>query len=248
MIGKKIRLRRIFKEDRRTLIVAMDHGIALGPLSGIEDPLKTIRRVIRGGPDALLLNPGILRIAYRELTGKASIIMNVKSGLMDYKEVVKEAIRLGADAIKVMVFTHVPEEAENINSLCELAMVCEEWGIPLMAEMYPKTEKRYDAEVIARVARIAAEAGADFVKTFYTGDKMSFSKVVESCPIPVVILGGPKIESDEKLFSMVRDALDAGACGVVFGRNIWQREDPEAIVRLLIKLIHRKSNKPNLAR
>jgi len=238
LAGKEIRLGRIFREDGRTLIVAMDHGIALGPLPGIENPLRTIRRVIKGGADAIMLNPGILRMASSEVAGKVSTIMSVSSELVDYEEVVKEAIRLGADAIKVMVFTHVPEEAENINSLCELAMICEEWGLPLMAEMYPKIEKRCSAEVIAKVARIAAEAGADFVKTFYTGDKRSFAKVVESCPIPVVILGGPKIESDEELFSMVRDALDAGARGVAFGRNIWQRENPEAVVRSLAKLIH----------
>ncbi|RLG48430.1 MAG: fructose-bisphosphate aldolase, partial [Thermoproteota archaeon] len=197
MAGKEIRLRRIFGEDGRTLIVAMDHGIALGPLPGIEDPLEAIRKVVRGGPDALMLNPGILRMASTELAGKAAAIMSVSCGLIDYEVVVEEALRLGADAIKLMVFTHVPGESDNINSLCELAMICDEWGVPLMAEMYPKTENRYKAEVIAKVTRIAAEAGADLVKTFYTGDKESFRRVVESCPIPLVILGGPKVESDE---------------------------------------------------
>lgn len=241
MAGKEIRLGRIFREDGRTLIVAMDHGIALGPLPGIENPIRTIERVIKGGADALMLNPGILRMASSEVAGKVSTIMSISSGLVDYEEAVKEAIRLGADAIKIMVFTHVPEEVENINSLCELAIICEEWGLPLMAEMYPKTKDRYNAEIIAKVSRIAAEAGADFVKTFYTGDKRSFAKVVESCPRPIVILGGPKIESNEKLFSMVKDALDAGARGIAFGRNIWQTENPETVVKSLAKLIHGKS-------
>jgi len=240
MAGKEIRLRRIFREDGRTLIVAMDHGIAMGPLPGIENPIETIRKVIRGGPDAIMLNPGILRLAYTELAGKVSAIMSVSCGLMDYEEVVKEALRLGADAIKLMVFTNVPEEAENINSLYELAAICDEWGLPLMAEMYPKDENKYEEKVIAKVARVAAEAGADFVKTFYTGDKDSFKGVVKSCPVPIVILGGPKVESDKKLFSMVRDALDVGASGVAFGRNIWQREHPEEMVSLLAEIIHGK--------
>ena len=240
MYGKKVRLSKIFRDDGKTLIVALDHGMAFGPLPGMTDPLDVIGKVLKGNPDALLLSPGLLRLSAGSL-GKVSAIMSINCGLKDYNSIVREALRLGADAIKLMVFTHGPDEAENLKSLYELSIACEEWGLPLLAEMYPRTKDRCKGEVIAKVARIAAEAGADFVKTFYTGDKKSFKKVVDACPVPVIILGGPKIESDEEMFNMVRDALDAGARGVAFGRNIWQRRNPGAMVKKLAELIHEES-------
>jgi len=113
--------------------------------------------------------------------------------------------------------------------------------MPLMAEMYPR-EKNLDPDVVARAARIAFEVGADIVKTFYTGEGESFRAVVQSCPLPILILGGPKVESDEQLLRMVRDALDAGAAGIAFGRNVWQRDNPVAAVKALRAMVHEGSS------
>ncbi len=118
---------------------------------------------------------------------------------------------------------------------------CHEWGMPLLAMMYtrgPKIKNGYDVKVVKHAARIGAELGADIIKVNYTGDAKSFEEVVKGCPVPVVIAGGEKIESDEDLLNMVRGSLDAGGSGVSIGRNAFQHDDPIKITRAISGLVH----------
>ena len=113
--------------------------------------------------------------------------------------------------------------------------------MPLLAMMYPRGKKigdEYSPEAVAHAARVGAELGADIVKTNYTGDHDSFCLVVESCPVPVVIAGGPRVESEMDLLSMVEGAINAGARGVAMGRNIFQSEDPTLITRRICAVVH----------
>ncbi|MFH7836545.1 MAG: fructose-bisphosphate aldolase, partial [Candidatus Aenigmatarchaeota archaeon] len=137
------------------------------------------------------------------------------------------------------------EEHEMISSLGELADECDKWDIPLIAMMYPRGQRiknEFDPEIVAHVARIGAELGADIVKTVYTGSSESFRKVVNSCPVPIVIAGGPKVENDKQVLEMAKGAMDAGAIGVTFGRNVFQHENPKAIVKALASIVFRKNN------
>jgi fructose-bisphosphate aldolase/2-amino-3,7-dideoxy-D-threo-hept-6-ulosonate synthase len=123
--------------------------------------------------------------------------------------------------------------------LQKLGMVsdkCDEWSVPLVAMMYPRGENiknPHDPDIVAHAARVGAEAGADVVKAVYTGDADSFKRVVRSCPVPIVIAGGPKASTDREILEMCEGAITAGAKGVTFGRNIFQHKNPPAIVRSL---------------
>ena len=120
---------------------------------------------------------------------------------------------------------------------------CHKWNMPLLAMMYPRGEKikdPHDPEIVAHVARIGADFGADIVKTVYTGDVDSFTKVVKGTPVPIVIAGGPKAKTDLDILKMTEDAIQAGAKGVTYGRNIFGHKTPEKMVQALAAIIFRK--------
>jgi len=122
---------------------------------------------------------------------------------------------------------------------------CDEWNVPLLAMMYPRGENiknPYDPEIVAHVTRIGAEAGADIVKSVYTGDLESFRSVVKRCPVPIVIAGGPKSKTDADILEMCSNAIEAGAQGVTFGRNIFQHANPSSLVKALYEIIIDKKN------
>jgi fructose-bisphosphate aldolase / 2-amino-3,7-dideoxy-D-threo-hept-6-ulosonate synthase len=153
---------------------------------------------------------------------------------------VEEALRLGADAVSVHINIGAKEEPEMLYNLGMISDKCDEWNIPLIAMMYPRGEtikNQYDPEILAHTARIGAEAGADIVKSVYTGEVNSFRKVVKSCPVPIVIAGGPKAKTDKDIVEMCFGAMEAGAKGVTFGRNIFQHRNPPAIIRALSNII-----------
>ena len=154
---------------------------------------------------------------------------------------VGEAVRLGADAISVHINVGGSErEPEMLEKLARVAEECDALGMPLLAMMYPRGKNvpnGMDADALAHVARVGAELGADIVKCPYSGDSESFRKVVEGCPVPVVIAGGPKCESDRDVLEMVKGAMEAGAAGVSLGRNVFQHPRPGAMVRALRAVI-----------
>ncbi|MCX9075758.1 MAG: 2-amino-3,7-dideoxy-D-threo-hept-6-ulosonate synthase, partial [Candidatus Methanoperedens sp.] len=155
---------------------------------------------------------------------------------------VEEAIKMGADAVSVHINIGSLTEAEQLKKLGCVAEQCDTWGMPLIAMMYPRgkdIKNQNDAELVAHVARVGAELGADIIKTNFTGDKDTFRKVVEGCPVPVVMAGGPKTNTDEEFLRMVRDAIDAGGRGVAIGRNVFQHENPTAMTRALTLIVHK---------
>jgi fructose-bisphosphate aldolase/2-amino-3,7-dideoxy-D-threo-hept-6-ulosonate synthase len=153
---------------------------------------------------------------------------------------VEEAIRLGADAVSLHINIGAKEEPEMLQKLGMVADKCDEWSVPLVAMMYPRGENiknPHDPEIVAHAARVGAEAGADVVKAVYTGDVDSFKGVVRSCPVPIVIAGGPKASTDREILEMCAGAMSAGAKGVTFGRNIFQHKNPPAMVRALNRIV-----------
>ena len=164
---------------------------------------------------------------------------------------VEEALRLGADGVSLHINIGGKEEPEMLEQLGITAEQCHKWNMPLLAMMYPRGENiknPHDPEIVAHVARIGAECGADIVKTVYTGDIDSFARVVKSVPVPVVIAGGPKAKTDRDILQMTEDAMKAGAKGVTYGRNIFAHKNPEKMVQALAAIIFKKETAEEAAK
>jgi len=254
-IGKKLRLSRIFPEDGHAMIVAMDHASVFGPMAGLEKPGEIINKVIEGGADAIMTTFGVIRQFCYLMQGRVAIILRIDGGPTSYGlegfltkgewnllYSVEEAVKLGADGVMAMAFLGVPGEGTILKGLANVAEKCQDWGMPLVAETLPIPSERikdpYDAEHVSVAARVGQEYGADFIKTYYTGSPESFGKVTESCAIPVLIAGGPIMESPKDVLEVVKGTMDSGGRGVVFGRNIWQYKDPTAMTRAVARMIH----------
>jgi len=249
-IGKSIRMERIVdRESGRSVIVPMDHGVTAGPIYGLTDMRSAINAVADGGANAVLLHKGIVISGHRGYGKDIGLIIHLSAstslGPDPLNKViiatVEEAIRLGADAVSVHVNVGAETEAEMLEALGVTTQVCEEWSMPLLAMMYPRGKKvknEHDPEVVMHAARVGAELGADVIKTNYTGDPDSFKEVIRSCPVPVIIAGGPKADTDAELMKMVEDAISAGASGVSIGRNVFQHKDPADMTRAMSKVVH----------
>jgi len=250
MIGKRIRLERIIdRNSRKTVIIPMDHGVTVGPVDGLTDMRDAISKVVAGGANAILMHKGIVRAGHRGTGGDVGLIIHLSGGTSlspdpNAKELVctvEEAIKLGADAVSIHINLGAETDRDMLSQLGFISEACMEWQMPLVAMMYtrgPKIEDEYDVKYVKHAARVGAELGADIVKVVYTGDAKSFRQVVEGCPVPVVIAGGAKMDSDEDIFKMVEGALAAGAAGVSIGRNAFQHKKPEKMVAALCKMVH----------
>jgi predicted phospho-2-dehydro-3-deoxyheptonate aldolase len=250
MIGKMIRLERIIdRNSRRTVIIPMDHGVTVGPIEGLADMRTTVSKVVAGGANAILMHKGMVRAGHRGAGKDVGLIIHLSAGTSmspdpNAKELVctvEEAIRLGADAVSVHINLGAETDKEMLGQIGYISERCLQWQMPLVAMMYtrgPKIKDEYDVENVKHAARVGAELGADIVKVPYTGSVETFTEVVQGCPVPVVIAGGPKMDSDEDIFKMVDGALKAGAAGLSIGRNAFQHENPEKIVQALCKMVH----------
>ncbi len=254
MIGKMIRLERIIdRNSRRTVIIPMDHGVTVGPIEGLADMRAAVSKVVAGGANAILMHKGVVRAGHRGAGKDVGLIIHLSAGTSispdpNAKELVctvEEAITLGADAVSVHINLGAETDKEMLRQLGYVSRQCSQWQMPLVAMMYargPKIKDEYDVENVKHAARVGAELGADIVKVPYTDSIDSFREVVQGCPVPVVIAGGPKMDSDEDIFKMVAGALKAGAAGVSIGRNAFQHKKPDKIVQALSKMVHKKAS------
>lgn len=234
--GKIIRSKTIFREDGKTVIVAMDHSFFMGNVPGLEDYLDALKKVARGGADAVITSYGMILRHCREIPSDLGLLMSLP--MPQDPSYVRTAASVGAHGIK---FTHFGSltDTEKLKVLVPLGEECRNYGLVYLAEIVPTDEKGTQVmEDVPSAARIGAEAGADLIKTAYTGTVETFRKVTEICPVPVVILGGPKMDSDRSILETVKGAIYAGGAGVAFGRNIFQHRDPTAITRAICKIVH----------
>ncbi len=244
--GKKRRLRRIFQKDNRTVIVPMDHGVSMGPIKGITNMQNIIDQLLKGGVDAVVLNKGIAKRVNIDNAGlivHLSAISNLTPNANNKVQVstVQEAIRIGADAVSVHVNVGAQDEDKMLQKLGRVADECDIYGMPLLAMMYPrgpKIQNEHAVEVVAHAARLGAELGADIIKTNYTGDVESFKTVVEGCPVPIIIAGGPKCKTEKETLQMAWESIKAGSAGLSIGRNVFQHENPTLMVKALSTIVH----------
>jgi DhnA family fructose-bisphosphate aldolase class Ia len=214
----------------------MDHAIAPNPVSGLEKPLDMIQKVAEAGADAVIVSLGIAERFCKEIPRNIGLIITIQPD----PRFIPIVTKIGADAVKNTFFGSL--EDKELNLLYLLAVTCQEWGMPFLSEIVPMDVKNrkfiYDVEKLKVAARMAAEFGADYVKTSFTGNEETFKKVVENCPIPIVTLGGAKMDNDQAILETVKGTIGAGGAGIAFGRNIFQHRDPAAITRAIAKIIH----------
>ena len=249
MYGKSIRMERI--TDRRTgnaVIVPMDHGISSGPLSGLIDMKQTVDDVSNGGATAVLMHKGLIRYSYRQSGRDVGLIMHLSAstnlGPSANSKVqittIEEAIKYGADAVSIHINFGSEDEPSMLESAGEISKQCNDWGMPLVVMAYPRgpqIKNQYDPEAIAHCARASAELGADIVKVSYTGDIDTFREVCRGALAPVVIAGGPKMNSDMDILNMVPDSIEAGGHGVSIGRNVFQHRDVKGMMSAISDIV-----------
>jgi DhnA family fructose-bisphosphate aldolase class Ia len=238
-------MRRIFGSDDKTVIVAMDHGNYLDkPMAGVSDPSKVIRECAAAGADAVLTTFGTA-VRSGDALGRIGLILAVNDDAPNTSVAVESALRLGADALKVILSPFSGNKVNQAN--CErLGLDCVAWGLPYLVETIPGTfaagpDMRTQARIAAG-ARIGAECGADFIKTFYTGSAESFRAVLENATLPVVVLGGERAGNDRDVLAQIYDAMRAGASGVAVGRNIWGHASPAKMTAAIVAVVHGDSS------
>ena len=242
--GMKNRLSKLIQKDGKALFLPVDHGYFQGPTHCLEKPGETIKPLYQYA-DALMLTRGVLRNCIDPAIEKPIILRVSGAVTMAGQDLsneslvtsVTEMVRLNATAVSMSVFAGTPNENKSLSNLAKLVDECEDYGIPVMAvtSVGRELEKR-EARYLALVARVSAEIGARVVKTYYCKD--NFEKVVDGCPVPVVIAGGPQTETQKEVFDFVYDGMQKGAIGVNLGRNIWQTESPIAAIRAIRAIIH----------
>ena len=244
---KTRRMKRIIREDCRTVIVPMDHGVTIGPIKGIENMQTIIDQLLKGGVDAVLVHKGIAKLVKAGNSGlivQLSAASNLSPNPNNKVQVctVQEAIRIGADAVSVHVNVGAQDEDKMLTLLGKVADECDTHDMPLLAMMYargPKIQNEHAVDVVAHAARLGAELGADIIKANYTGSIETFKIVVESCPVPVVIAGGPKCKTPQEILQTAHDSIKAGSAGLSIGRNVFQHTSPTLMVKALYAIVHK---------
>ena len=246
MTCKTVRLRRIMS-GMRTILAPLDHGVGAGPINGLTDMRKTVSNMCEGGANAVVVHKGVVK-AVSDSLGNMGLIVHCSASTSISADPnaktlvcsVEEAIQRGADAVSIHVNLGADSEQEMLGDFAVISQSCNDYNIPLLAMMYVRGHDVKDTpENIAIAARCAYELGADIIKVPYTGSPKNFRKVVEGCGgIPVVIAGGEKMATDHELLGVVAGAMEAGASGLSIGRNVFQHENPEAIVRAMAAIVH----------
>jgi putative autoinducer-2 (AI-2) aldolase len=245
--GMQNRLGRLVKEDGHCFFLPIDHGYFQGPTSKLEKPGETIKP-LTAYADGLFVTRGVLRSAV-DPKNCPPIILRVSGGSsiigkdLAHEGIttsVQEAVRLNVAAVGMSIFVGSDYEYDSLMNLGRLVDECQNYGIPVMAvtAVGKELEKR-DARYLSLCCRIAAEFGATIVKTYWCEN---FDKVVNGCPVPVVMAGGPKCETERQVFDFVFDGMQKGAIGLNLGRNVWQHPHPVAMMKALRAIVHENTS------
>jgi 2-amino-4,5-dihydroxy-6-oxo-7-(phosphonooxy)heptanoate synthase len=253
--ARQLRLRRLYRHRAgRLLVVPLDHAVTTGPIvqSGHLDDL--VGPIARHGADAIVLHKGSLRHVDPAWFRDVALVVHLSASTAqapdpDAKRLVcgvEEALRLGADAVSVHVNLGSREEPRQLEDLAGVAEACDRWSVPLLAMVYPRGPHVTDPTDPVRVAlavTVAAELGADLVKTVYPGSVEAMARIAAACPIPILVAGGPARTGDA-LLRFAEDALAGGAAGLAAGRSIFESQDPAMATKVLADLIHEGGERP----
>jgi 3-hydroxy-5-phosphonooxypentane-2,4-dione thiolase len=245
--GMKNRVSKIIRpEDGRCVMLAVDHGYFLGPTEGLELPCRTIQPLLSHA-DSLMITRGVLRTSVNPNTD-VPIVLRVSGGSSIVGEdlsnesittSIEDAIKLNATCLALSIFVASKYEHQTLTALSKLVDEGEKYGIPVLAVTAVGKEMTRDARYLGLACRIAAELGAHVVKTYYCEN---FERVVEGCPVPVVIAGGKKLSKEIDALELAYNAIEHGAVGVDMGRNIWQSDHPVAMIKAIRAIVHNNSD------
>ena len=242
--GMKNRMSRIIQKDGHTVMLAVDHGYFMGPTTGLEDITKMVKPLLPHA-DVLMPTRGGLR-NYIPPDADIPICLRVSGGTSILNQTnllhegiavdIEDAIRLNVAAVAFSILVGQPFERDTLLGMTEYIDKANRYGIPVLAVTAVGKGLGKDARYLSLASRMAAELGASIVKTYYCKD---FEKVVDTCPVPIVIAGGKKVPEKDAL-QMAYDAIQAGAIGVDMGRNIFQSSDPVAMIKSVNSIVHKK--------
>jgi len=245
--GMKNRVSKIIRpEDGRCVMLAVDHGYFLGPTEGLELPYRIIQPLLSHA-DSLMITRGVLRTSVNPNTD-VPIVLRVSGGSSIVGEdlsnesimtSIEDAIKLNATCLALSIFVASKYEHQTLTALSKLVDEGEKYGIPVLAVTAVGKEMARDARYLGLACRIAAELGAHVVKTYYCEN---FERVVEGCPVPVVIAGGKKLSKEIDALELAYNAIEHGAVGVDMGRNIWQSDHPVAMIKAIRAIVHNNSD------
>jgi putative autoinducer-2 (AI-2) aldolase len=240
--GMRNRLSQIIKpKTGKTVMLAVDHGYFQGPTTGLRDFKKSISPLVSHA-DCLFITRGMLRngvdprintAVCLRVSGGPSILGELSNE--DITTSIEEAVRLNVSGVGISIFVGAGNEDRTISNLGRLVNEAERYGMPVLAVTAVGREMARDARFLGLACRIAAEIGAHFVKTYYCED---FYKIVEGCPVPIVMAGGKKIPERDAL-QMTYNAIKEGASGVDMGRNIFQSDNPVGMIKAIKAVVHK---------
>lgn len=252
--SKAMRLHRLFRHGSKLFVVPLDHSVTDGPIMPRGRSMdRLVADLAAGGVDAVVMHKGSLQRIRHTRFESMSLIIHLSASSShavdpDAKYLVtgvEEALALGADAVSVHVNLGSLDERRQIADLGAVAGQCDRWNMPLLAMIYPRgpriTDPR-DPELVAHAAILAADLGADLVKTVYPGSTAGMAEVTAACPIPVLVAGGSKADSADQVLESVGDALLGGASGVAIGRNVFMAPDPRVMARRVASQVRRFDN------
>lgn len=244
--GLQNRISSIIKpQNNRALMLAVDHGYFLGPTEKLENPKKVIAPLLRYC-DSLMVTRGVQRSSVPATTD-TPMVLRVSGGSSiigedlsqeDITVSIEDAIRLNASALAMSIFVGSKYEYQTVVNLGKLVSEAEKYGLPVLAVTAVGKELGKDARYLSLACRVAAEQGAHIVKTYYCDN---FEKVVQSCPVPIIVAGGKKIPERDAL-QLTFNAIKSGAVGVDMGRNIWQSEHPVSMIKAVRAIVHSNQN------
>lgn len=242
--GKENRMNKIFQKDGKTVMLAIDHGYFMGPVTGMEEPIKATEKLLPH-IDSLMISPGILNscipadynggIVLRSSGGSSITQPDISNEIMTLEAV--EAVKLNAAAMALSFYVGTEFEKQTVEALAMAINDASKLELPVLAvtavgkALKDKKELRF----LGLCSRMAAEFGADIVKTYYCD---GFDKIVKSTPKPVVIAGGKKLDTNRDVFELVYSAMQDGAAGVDLGRNVWKNDEPEIMIKVIKALVH----------
>lgn len=248
--ARDIRLSRLFRHnDHKLMIVPMDHSVADGPIANATGLNKLVGRMSVNDVDAVVLHKGRLRHVDHAWFAGMSLIVHLSASTAHASDPdgkylvadVEEALRLGADAVSVHVNLGSDDERTQIADMAKVADACDRWNLPLLAMIYPRGPRVSDPRdpaMVKHATSLAADMGVDIVKTVHVGDVDRMHDIVDSCPIPIIVAGGPKTAETGVLLGYVDEVMSAGVSGVAMGRNIFQAEDPGGTAKLVAERVH----------
>src|ERR687888_2621543 len=245
--GMKNRMSRIIRpEDGRCVMLAVDHGYFLGPTEGLEVPSTTIKPLLPFA-DSLMVTRGILRTSVNPSIN-VPIVLRVSGGSSIIGEdlsketittSIEDAIKLNATCVALSIFVGSKHEHQTLANLARLVDEAEKFGLPVLAVTAVGKEMSRDSRYLSLACRVAAELGGHIVKTYYCEN---FEKVVEGCPLPIIIAGGKKLSNETDALQLAYNAVKCGSAGVDMGRNIWQADSPVAMIKAVRRIVHNNSD------